>query len=778
MKLFFSKNLKRTRSISASFLVIAVGLVLSTSVFVGFWQIWQNEKSSIKYEDERLTFAVQRVTKDLRAVVEDAARNVVMLGGTPPIQGILSARKNGSIPEIAEVEETIWKDRLARIFLSLAESDHNLIQVRLMGNDGKEMIRVDSSAGNAVRVKQKDLQNKSKRAYVRETLGSGKGKINYFGIDYNREFGVIQEPRILVMRVATRVWGKDDESLGMIIVNIDMSKVIAKLAHSIREPQQFVLFNEDGSYLSEPAEIVAQWMTRSAQRSGKRNVDTDFPHLASNMVTDWAGGPTDTLGLKTQDYIARVSRIRFDGSTSDHYLLAGVMTPMAQLLAQNREMKQQIILVTALMALVGALVAFVLTHQFVKPIRQLSDAARRLSLGASVDSLKLDGEHRNDEIGVLLRSVYEMASNLEEKQKRIIAILATAQNPILMINRRGIIREANEATIDLFGFSRQELIGKNVSMLMNEHDKMHHDSYLSHHGKAPPSRIFDGGREVIAVRKDGSPVQVHLAVSRLQIKGEIFFTGIMTDLTELKKVDKLKSEFVSTVSHELRTPLTSIKGALGLLRSASLDGLPEHASKMLDIAYSNCDRLSLLINDILDMEKIEAGKLSYEFQSFDVIPFLEDVVETNRAYGKQHGVLFKLECPDEPIRIFADRCRLEQVVTNLLSNAAKYASDGEEVILSAKADRETGRLRISVTDFGSGIPEEFQGKVFDKFAQADSSDTRAKGGTGLGLAISQEIIKAHSGTLDFETEAGVGTTFYIILDIPPDEKVRAEPEAA
>ena len=199
---------------------------------------------------------------------------------------------------------------------------------------------------------------------------------------------------------------------------------------------------------------------------------------------------------------------------------------------------------------------------------------------------------------------------------------------------------------------------------------------------------------------------------------------------------------------------------------------------MLDIAYSNCDRLSLLINDILDMEKIEAGKLSYEFQSFDVIPFLEDVVETNRAYGKQHGVLFKLECPDEPIRIFADRCRLEQVVTNLLSNAAKYASDGEEVILSAKADRETGRLRISVTDFGSGIPEEFQGKVFDKFAQADSSDTRAKGGTGLGLAISQEIIKAHSGTLDFETEAGVGTTFYIILDIPPEEKVRTEPEAA
>ncbi|SFN87843.1 PAS domain S-box-containing protein [Cohaesibacter marisflavi] len=782
MKFFRSENSKKTRSISASFLVIAVGLVLATSVTVGFWQIWQNEKSNIKYEDERLTFAVQRVVKDLRAVVEDASRNVAMLGGTPPIQGILSSRKSGAIPEIAMVQETIWKDRLAQIFLSLAESDQNLMQVRLIGNDGKEMIRVNSSAGRATRVKQKDLQDKSDRPYVLETLSSNRDKINYFGIDYNRERGVIEEPRILVMRVATRVWGKDDEPLGMIIVNINMSKVIANLAFVIREPQQFILFNEQGSYLSKPPQIeAASVRARSGQTrlvDKPRSLQTDFPRLAGNMVADWVGGPSQTLGLVTEDYVARVSRIRFDWSDSEHYLLAAVMTPMAQLLAQNREMKQQIILFTALLALIGALIAFVLTHQFVKPIRQLSNAARQLSLGAPVDSLKLDGEHRNDEIGVLLRSVHHMASNLEEKQKRIGAILATAKNPILMINRRGIIREVNEATIDLFGFSRHELIGKNVSMLMNEHDKVHHDSYLRHHGTGTPSKIFEGGREVSAIRKDGSPVQVHLAVSRLLIKGEVFFTGIMTDLTELKKVDKLKSEFVSTVSHELRTPLTSIKGALGLLRSTSTDALPEHAGKMLDIAYSNCDRLSLLINDILDMEKIEAGKLSYEFQSFDTVTFLEDVVETNRAYGKQHGVSFELDCPDEPILIFADHCRLEQVITNLLSNAAKYASEGEKVIVSAEPDRESGRLRIAVTDFGSGIPEDFRDKVFDKFAQADASDTRAKGGTGLGLAISREIIMAHSGVLDFETEAGVGTTFYIILDILPEEKASTEPEAA
>ena len=276
-----------------------------------------------------------------------------------------------------------------------------------------------------------------------------------------------------------------------------------------------------------------------------------------------------------------------------------------------------------------------------------------------------------------------------------------------------------------------------------------------------------------AYAKTEHPVQVHLAVSKLQIKGYTFFTGIMTDLTELKKVDKLKSEFVSTVSHELRTPLTSIKGALGLLRSTSADALPAHAGKMLDIAYNNCDRLSLLINDILDMEKIKAGKLTYDFASFDVVPFLDEVAEANRSFAKQHGVSFRLKSPNEPVMTFADRNRLEQVVTNLLSNAVKYAPEGGEVILSVEVDKDEGRLRIAVQDFGNGIPKDFRDKVFSKFAQADASDSRAKGGTGLGLAISREIIKAHRGTLDFETETGVGSTFFILMDILPEYKIQS-----
>nr|WP_321462120.1 ATP-binding protein [uncultured Cohaesibacter sp.] len=795
------KQGNHTRSIFAPFLVIAVGLVLCTSVFVGFWQIWQNEKANIAYEDERLQFAVQRLSQDLKTVVEDAARSVAMLGGTPPIQGILNARKE-PLHEKAVAEEVVWKDRLAQIFLSLADSERNLLQVRLIGMDGREMIRVNRVGEQIVRVEEALLQDKSRRAYVSQTLQSPKGRISYFGIDHNRELGLIEEPHIFVMRVATRVWGAGDEPLGMIIVNINMSKVIADLHDAIRAPQDFILVNEQGDYLRkptiDPADITSLNLSE-ANNSSRALLDfmTDFPDLAQYLAPDESGNGENahdasfsersvgasrngralppslayTHSVRNEKYVARTSRIHFDQLDPDHFLLAVTLTPKAQLLAQNREMQKQVILFTGLLTLVGAIIAFLLTHHFVKPLRKLTDAARQLSLGASVDSLKVDGENRPDEIGVLLRSVYDMASSLEEKQKSLKAILATAQNPILMINQSGLISEVNEATVNLFGFSRRELIGRNISMLMNEHDRMHHDGYLRNHGKGPVSRICDGGCEATAVRKDGSTIQIHLAVSKLIIKGEVYFTGIMTDLTDLKKVDRLKSEFVSTVSHELRTPLTSIKGALGLIRTTSADSLPDHARKMLDIATSNCERLAVLINDILDLEKIEAGKLSYDFEAFDVVPFLEEVLETNRAFGKQFGVSFHLDCPAEPIWVFADRSRMEQVVTNLISNAVKYSPQNGLVILSAAADAEMGRLRIAVRDFGDGIAEEFRDRVFDKFAQADSSDTRARGGTGLGLAISREIIKAHSGSLDFETETGAGTTFFINLDILPEEKV-------
>lgn len=246
-------------------------------------------------------------------------------------------------------------------------------------------------------------------------------------------------------------------------------------------------------------------------------------------------------------------------------------------------------------------------------------------------------------------------------------------------------------------------------------------------------------------------------------EGEVVgFYAMASDVTELKRIDRMKSEFVSTVSHELRTPLTSIRGSLGLISGGVAGQLPDAVKTLVGIAKNNCERLIRLINDILDIEKIESGKMRLELQVVELRPLMVQVLAANEGFGAAQNVTLQLHFPDEEIRVNVDSDRLVQVVTNLLSNAMKFSPAGGVVevhVLHAGAN-----IRVEVQDHGPGIPEEFRNRIFQKFSQADSSDTRQKGGTGLGLNISRAIVERLGGTIGFSTEPGAGTTFF--FEIP------------
>jgi PAS domain S-box-containing protein len=240
------------------------------------------------------------------------------------------------------------------------------------------------------------------------------------------------------------------------------------------------------------------------------------------------------------------------------------------------------------------------------------------------------------------------------------------------------------------------------------------------------------------------------------------YFALLTDITELKRIDRMKSEFVSTVSHELRTPLTSIRGSLGLISGGVAGPMPQSAKALLDIAQNNCERLIRLINDMLDSEKIESGKMDFDFRDTDIKVLLEQALAANEGFARQHNVAFVLSAPTRPLMARVDADRLTQVVTNLVSNAVKFSPSGGSVQVSLT--RVAGSVRVEVRDNGPGIPEAFHARIFQKFSQADSSDTRLKGGTGLGLNISRAIVERHSGRIGFTTEADVGTTFH--FEIP------------
>ena len=239
------------------------------------------------------------------------------------------------------------------------------------------------------------------------------------------------------------------------------------------------------------------------------------------------------------------------------------------------------------------------------------------------------------------------------------------------------------------------------------------------------------------------------------------FFVMATDITDMKRMDRMKSEFVSTVSHELRTPLTSIRGSLGLIAGGVAGPLPPVAQGLVDIAKNNCERLIRLINDILDIEKIESGQMRLTLQTVSLQPLLKQAMAANEGFAGQHGVTLRLQAPDEAVMVSVDTDRLTQVLTNLLSNAVKFSpkSEAVEVTLSGRPEQ----VRVEVRDHGPGIPKEFRQRIFQKFSQADSSDTRQKGGTGLGLNISKAIIESMGGSIGFGSAPGGGTSFYFEL---------------
>ena len=237
----------------------------------------------------------------------------------------------------------------------------------------------------------------------------------------------------------------------------------------------------------------------------------------------------------------------------------------------------------------------------------------------------------------------------------------------------------------------------------------------------------------------------------------------LQEVEQRKKAVRVKDEFVSMVSHELRTPLTSITGSLRLLIGGVVPLESQQALAMIDIANRNAERLLRLINDILDLQKIEAGLLQLNKQPLALTPLIRQSLETNAGYGEKYNVTFRLTQALSAAWVYADSDRLLQVMANLLSNAAKFSPPGGTVEVSVLDQQQHAQVRVR--DHGPGIPEDFQQCIFQKFAQSTDPESHRKGGTGLGLNISQQIIELHDGQIGFETQQGEGTTFYFNLPV-------------
>lgn len=402
-----------------------------------------------------------------------------------------------------------------------------------------------------------------------------------------------------------------------------------------------------------------------------------------------------------------------------------------------------------------------------------SEVAERKNAEAALRKVKNELEIRVAERTAELVSVNEqLRSELNERkqieealrvsQVRFSGILDIADDAVISVDGKQQITLFNQGAEKIFGYTAQEAIGQPLDLLLPVRFAELHRRHVNDFGQSSrEARRMGERREIFGRRKNGEEFPAEASISKLQLKGETIFTVILRDTSDRKVIERMKDEFISIVSHELRTPLTSIHGSLGMLASGLLDAEPETGKRLLEIAVDSTERLIRLINDVLDVERIESGKVTMDKQSCNVANLMTNAVNVMQAMAEKFGVT--LSVSPLSTHVWADCDRIIQTITNLLSNAIKFSPQGGTVWLSATHQED--HVLFQVKDQGRGVPSDKLETIFERFQQVDASDSRNQDGTGLGLAICRNIVQQHGGQIWVESTLGESSTFYFTLPI-------------
>lgn len=372
-------------------------------------------------------------------------------------------------------------------------------------------------------------------------------------------------------------------------------------------------------------------------------------------------------------------------------------------------------------------------------------------------------ETLNEELKREIGERRRIEQGLRESEGRVRAVVDHVLDGIITINEDGVMESVNPAAQRIFGYSAEEMVGRHFTSLVPEADRSEYEDYLKKHLRVSKGRPIGFGLEITGQRRDGDTFPMELGLSDMWIDERYTFIGIIRDITERKDIEGMKDRFVSVVSHELRTPLTSALGSLGLLAEGVAGELSDKGRNLLAIARTNMERLVRLVNDILSVNDVQSGKLQLRKAPVEIAALLERSIQFHQMPAANAGVSITLQRGSPGLCVYADYDRLFHAVNHLISNAVKFSPrDGSvEVAVTQRADK----VRVSVTDHGSGVPDANHDRIFMPFADTEPNDRGSRGGAGLGLSIAKAIIEKHGGQIDFITEPDAGACFFFELPI-------------
>lgn len=428
------------------------------------------------------------------------------------------------------------------------------------------------------------------------------------------------------------------------------------------------------------------------------------------------------------------------------------------------------LLVAGVLVAAGLSLALFLANRIVEPLRQLTATTAKMA-GGDLDT-RVQVSSR-DEVGVLAAEYNRMAERIRQLRRSDLGKVLVAQqtteaaidslyDPVIVTDGEGCVTKLNQAAQEIFG-SEAENTGKHVGEIARD-DRIAGAVAEALESQRPVAG--EGMSSILPLAVDGSQRAFRLRTTPMRDNTHHLLGAvtILEDITHLRELDRLKSEFIATASHELRTPLTSVQMGVHLLLEGALGELTDGQNEVLQACRQDCERLDKLMRDLLDLSKIEAGESEPQLATISARDLLSTAVKELRPQVEAKGLKLVVDVPIELPNVSVDRLQIDRVISNLVVNALRHTKDGEIHILAGQRDN---YLAVSINDTGSGIPSEYLPHIFDKFVQVPDAPT---GGAGLGLTISQSIVEAHGGQISVQSQVGVGTTFTFTLPLAMDSK--------
>jgi PAS domain S-box-containing protein len=728
----------RFRSI-LTFAILLVVLVTAVSVALYENRLRQDVNAEINRELAQLSGHGRSI---LLGDLSQYRDNLYFLHATPPISGMARARANSGVDPFDGTEFSQWKQRLETIFVSMLQNNPEIDQLRVIEVDetGREIVRVDRLSGKIDVISRQWLQDKADTSYFEKSVELSRTELFISRINLNREYGKVEYPIRPTIRLSTPIFNENLTRFGFLIMNVNAASLINDLRKETTGQFNTILTDDEGYYIDHPNDDYRF----SRDLAPDRNWNTDYSTTTADSKTDALA----TERATGQQFAFHHQTIQFSSDPASVMHLYAIAPPGWI----NQQLMNQRL-----------------------PAYGFGGAALLILFVT---------------LGLFLRS-YRSSVRLAATRAEFEAIISGSSSAIIGMELNGRITSCNDTALSLLRAPRDLVIGKQIfdfpvfaDIDLREQIESVQNTNLSQvlngSGKSPSgeeqhfavtlSPISIESRNVVGVALIARDVTVEKAAEReirqVNAKLESEVAKRTEELAEAHKkalhASGMKSSFISHVSHEMRTPLNGLSGSLNLIKR---EPLSDSQRKYLEMAETSSFTLATLINDILDLSKIEAGKLDFDENPFDPLATLEFVAQSFAMAARERNIDLILDTTElQHDRLVGDANRLKQVLNNLISNAIKFTSKGYVAISAAsRVEDDQVRLDIRVEDSGIGIADENKYKLFEAFSQEDKTVAANFGGTGLGLLICKQLCVRMNGKIDFESEKGVGSAFFFHL---------------